>query len=85
MNRTILLCARIVVALLLLVGVMLLVGFLIWRPVTLSPDAKVIVVSAIGQLLILLGFAIHAIFAPGAQVPESAPFPNSPGPTAPKA
>lgn len=71
MNRTILLCARVLVALLLLIGVMLLVGLLIWRPVTLSPDAKVIVVSAIGQLLILLGFAIHAIFAPGAQVAEN--------------
>lgn len=70
MNRT-LLRARIAIALILLLGIFGLVALLLMRPPTLTPDAKVLVESAIGQLVLLLAFTIHAIFAPGAQVPEN--------------
>lgn len=78
MNRT-LLRARIAIALLLLVGIFGLVTLMLVRPPTLTADAKVLVESAIGQLVLLLAFAIHAIFAPGAQVPEN---PTEPPPAA---
>lgn len=84
MNRT-LMRARIALALILVVGIFGLVVLLLLRPPTLTPDAKVLLETAIGQLVLLLAFAIHAIFAPGAQVPESTSFPNSQGPAAPKA
>lgn len=85
MNRTVLIVARCVIALLLLIGIFGLVVLLLLKNPTLAVETKGIVEGATAQLVILLGFVVHAIFAPGAQVPDTPSFPNSQGPTAPKA
>jgi hypothetical protein len=75
---------RITVTLILLLGVLILVGLLLWRPLT--PDSKSAVENAISGLLILLSFAVHALLQRDArQSSLHNHFPNSPGPTAPKA
>lgn len=75
MNRTLLVIARCVIALLLLVGIFGLVVLLLYENPTLAADTKGIVEGAIAQLVILLGFVVHAIFAPGAQVSENPTLP----------
>lgn len=70
MNRSILLLTgRILITLILLLGVLALTAVLIYKPIT--PTSEAIVGSAISALLILLGFSVHGIFAPGAQVADS--------------
>lgn len=70
MNRT-LLRARIAIALILLLGIFLLVGLLIVFKPAIPADIKSIVEGAIGQIVILLCFAVHALFQRGAETPEN--------------
>lgn len=51
-------------AILLLIGIVGLTAFMLWHPVELSPDVKAIVEGIIGQLVAVLVFVCHAVFAP---------------------
>lgn len=51
-------------AVLLTLGILGLVAVMLLHPVTLSADAKAIVEGLIGQLVAVLVFVFHAIFAP---------------------
>lgn len=75
MNRTILLAGRLLITLLLVIGLFWIIRLLLTSSVPLTPEAKTIVDGAIVGLITLVGFAVHAIFAPGAQVAETAPPP----------
>lgn len=72
--------ARIAIALILLLGIFGLVALLIFKPPTLTADVKGIVEGAIAQIVILLGFAVHALFQRAA---ESSENPIQPPPAAP--
>lgn len=51
-------------AILLLLIIGGLTALMLWHPVTLSPDVKAIVEGIIGQLVAVLVFVCHAVFAP---------------------
>ena len=71
MNRTILLCGRLLITLLLVIGLFWIIRLMLLGSVALAPDVKTIVDGAVVGLITLVGFAVHAVFAPGAQVPEN--------------
>lgn len=81
MNRA-LLRARIAIALILLIGIFVLIGLLIVFKPSIPTDTKSIVEGAIAQIVILLGFAVHALFQRGAEVlenPTQPPVAATPG------
>lgn len=63
-------------AILLLIGIVGLTAFMLWHPVVLSPDVKAIVEGIIGQLVAVLVFVCHSVFAPHPQQPDS-PAPST--------
>lgn len=62
------------ILLLLIIGA--LAALMLWHPVVLSPDVKAIVEGIIGQLVAVLVFVCHAVFAPHPENPTTGATPK---------